>query len=159
MSVWSFITMFFTFIRELLFDSKEELDYNSSKFNARKVAVFFIVIALSLSTALLTYRLVNQSIYVVRLKDAIIQREEQYRKQIRKNRREIEILKKYIDDLPEKVKKSYPAPSDSGNDVENTQHLHDIEPLVVKPKPREPSSDMSKDDRKVFLDDYIKAGN
>lgn len=158
MSVWSLITMFFTFIRELLFDSKEELDYKSSKFNARKVALFFIIIALALATALSVYRLVNQSIYLVKLKDAVIAREEYYKRQVMKNKKELELLRNYIDDLPEKVKKSYPVPSDSGNDEENSSHLHDTEPLLVKRKPKPPvaSQTMSKEDRKAFFQDYVK---
>ena len=38
----SIITYFF---RELVFDYKEEYDFKSSKFNARKVATFLILIA------------------------------------------------------------------------------------------------------------------
>lgn len=157
MSVWSFITMFFTFIRELLFDSKEEMDYSSSKFNARKAAVFLIIIALFLATALSVSRLVNQSIYVVKLKDAIINREEYYRRQIRKNKRELDILKQYVDDLPDKVKKSYPVPSDSGNAVENTEVSQEVQPLVAKPKPKEPTSGMTKEERKIFFDEIVKS--
>jgi len=156
MPIWSFITMFFTFIRELLFDSKEELDYKSSKFNARKVAVFFIIVALALEAALTTYRLINQSIYLVKLKDSIIIREQYSRKQLAKYKRENEELKKYIDDLPEKVKKSNPVPSDSRNEVEKTTSNVDGEQLLVVPKEPQTTPNLTKEERKQFFKEYIQ---
>jgi signal transduction histidine kinase len=148
--------MFFTFIRELLFDSKEELDYKSSKFNARKVAVFFIIVALALEAALTTYRLINQSIYLVKLKDSIIIREQYSRKQLAKYKRENEELKKYIDDLPEKVKKSNPVPSDSRNEVEKTTSNVDGEQLLVVPKEPQTTPNLTKEERKQFFKEYIQ---
>lgn len=123
MPVWTIVKMFITFIRELLFDSKDELDYKSSKFNPRKVLLFIIILALGLAVFLLSYRLVNQSIYVVKLKEAIIVHELQDAMEEKANKRKAQQLVRlqdYVRHLPEKVKMSNPVPSDSGNEVENT---------------------------------------
>lgn len=155
MSIWSFITMFFTFVRELLFDSKEELDYSSSKFNARKVTVFSIIVTLAIVVTLATHRLINQSIYLVKLKDSIIVHEQQNRRQLIKYKKENDELRKYIDNLPEKVKKSNPVPSDSGNEVEKTLPATVSEYQLSDQKNPTDKSILSKEERKMFFKDYI----
>ena len=122
--------MFFKFIRELLFDSKEELDYKSSKFNARKMAIFFIIITLMLAVVLLTNRVYKQSVYVVKLKDTVALHLIEDKKQRAIDRIELLSLRAYVDNLPDKVKKSYEVPSDSGNTDENTPKVN---PKVVTP--------------------------
>lgn len=107
--------MFFTFIRELLFDSKEEMDYSSAKFDSRKVAVFLITVALMLAVVLLTIRLYKQSVAVVQLKDAVVKNQIEAKIQRAEDRKELLALRGYVESLPDKVKKPYPVPSDSGN--------------------------------------------
>lgn len=123
MSIWSIIKMFATFIRELLFDSKDELDYNSSKFNPKKVMLFAIFLVLAVAVMLMFYRLINQSIYVVNLKDAIVAHTIVENKTQENSKLEKEScirVQEYVRNLPANVKKSNPVPSDSGNKVEKT---------------------------------------
>ena len=152
--------MFFTFIRELIFDSKEEFDYRSSKFNSRKMTLYIIFIAMFVALVLLTNRVYKQSIYVVKLKDSVIAQEMKRREKDIKEERELLRLKTYIEELPKKVKKSYPVPSDSGNDVEKTipfptnQNSPAPEP---QPKPVKalPPAQLGREERKTFFEDYM----
>lgn len=150
--------MFFTFIRELLFDSKEEFDYRSSKFNSRKMTLYIIFIAMFIALILLTNRVYKQSIYVVKLKDSVIAQEMKRREKDIKEERELLRLRTYIEELPEKVKKSYPVPSDSGNDVEKTFPLP-ANPTPVNPEPKPvkalPPNVMGREERKTFFEDYM----
>lgn len=152
--------MFFTFIRELLFDSKEEFDYRSSKFNARKMTLYIIFIALFIAVVLLTNRVYKQSIYVVKLKDAIIVQEMRRREKDAQEEKELIRLKTYIEELPEKVKKSYPVPSDSGNNVEKTISMTTNEtPTSPVPEPTPtkalPPTQLAREERKNFIEKYM----
>ena len=158
MSIWSFITMFFKFIRELLFDSKEELDYQSTKFDARKMSIFFIIITLVLAVVLLTNRLFNQSVYVVQLKDAVIYHQLKDKKQKSIDRKELLSLRAYVDSLPDKVKKSYPVPSDSENIVEkilpiDPRAVTPFDEPVVIPIVKQPV--LTRSERDVILKDFL----
>ena len=44
------LSIFIYFLREMIFDSKEEYDFKSAKFNARKFAVMLMVLLLLLLT-------------------------------------------------------------------------------------------------------------
>lgn len=152
--------MFFTFIRELLFDSKEEFDYRSSKFNSRKMTLYIIFIALFLAVVLLTNRVYKQSVYVVKLKDAIILQEARRREKDLREDKELIRLRTYVEDLPEKVKKSYPVPSDSGNLVEKTiSTTTDDAPTAPIPEPKPvkalPPAPLAREDRKSFIEKYM----
>lgn len=78
------------FLRELIFDSKDEYDWSSSKFNMRKVAIF-LVLALSIT---LNMFLGNRT---VALASSIVD------------------LKKQVEQLKTPEKNPKPVPSDSGN--------------------------------------------
>ncbi len=161
MPVWSLIKMFFTFVRELLFDSKEEFDYSSSKFNARKMVLFLLFAVITIAAVLMAMRLVKQSVYVVKLKDAVVKHEIDYRESDKRKTEEINRLREYIDNLPDKVKKSNPVPSDSRNDYkkdlpEPEQEIKDLIAPKIKPKdiaPEQPVLD--KEERKKLLEGYI----
>lgn len=58
---WSKLSILVTFIRDLFFDTPDELNFKSTDFNTRKVVVFLTIIMLvSLSTFL-----INRSIVLV----------------------------------------------------------------------------------------------
>ena len=69
-------------------------------------------------------------------------------------------LRTYVEDLPKKVKKSYPVPSDSGNVVEKTPSLtSDESPTAPVPEPKPvkalPPGLIAREDRKTFIEKYM----
>jgi hypothetical protein len=166
MTILSFISMLVTFLRELVFDSKEELDYKSSNFNMRKMGIFLLIIALFISTILSTHRLFKQSTQVIKLKEAYLNSEanhhhehSDYLKTIMDLHAKNIKLKKYINSLPESVKKSNPVPSDSVNIDENSIIPYSNEARRILELDKKISGNIlpeSKEEKKVFFENLLK---
>lgn len=70
------ITMLAYFLRELIFDSKEEYNFRSRRFNARKVLIFILISCSFLTSILLTNRLYKLALENIELREEIRKCEE-----------------------------------------------------------------------------------
>lgn len=161
MPFWPVIKMFLTFLRELIVDKADELNYSSSEFNARKATLFFFVIGLSVSVVLLMYRLVHQSMEMVELKNAIAINETRKIEETKKIIAAIKVFITYIEGLPAHVKISNPVPSDSGNELtkfvsrsERTTEKYKEEQLKAVPPPKEP--ELTKEQKEALLKTFLE---
>jgi hypothetical protein len=67
------LTIFIYFVRELIFDSKEEYDFKSSKFNTRKFTVFvFVILSLSFNI-FISYKVIKIAKHNVELMNTVVQ--------------------------------------------------------------------------------------
>jgi hypothetical protein len=65
------VALLFSFLRELIFDSKEEFDFKSSKFNARKFTVLILIVFSLFLNLLFAQRLYSLARQNVELKNFI----------------------------------------------------------------------------------------
>lgn len=71
--MFKIVSMLFPFLKELVFDSKEEYDFSSSKFNSRKFLVFVLLITLISSNVFLVTRLYKLASTNVELKEKVME--------------------------------------------------------------------------------------
>lgn len=65
------VMMIFRFFRELVFDSKEEYDFRSSKFNGRKVLIFVLAVGSFVTNIIQFDRAYKTALENVRLMDEL----------------------------------------------------------------------------------------
>lgn len=53
------LTIFIYFIKELIFDSKDEYDFKSSKFNTRKFIVFIFIVTSVIANVFISYKVIK----------------------------------------------------------------------------------------------------
>lgn len=114
------ISILFSFIKELVYDSKDEYNYMSPKFNVRKATIvvgIFLAFFVAYSS---TKRVIVQSIYVVKLKDAILVHHQEEMRKYRDYEERIASLESRLSEYEDKGKKPRTAPSDSRNGAEKT---------------------------------------
>jgi hypothetical protein len=71
------LTIFIYFIRELIFDSKDEYDFKSSKFNTRKFTVFIFVIASLAANVFISYKVIKIAKHNVELMATMVELKKQ----------------------------------------------------------------------------------
>ena len=59
MGFMNFFTFFFSFLREIFFDTKEEADFRSRRFKPKRWMAFFLTVSSLLTSYFLAYRLVH----------------------------------------------------------------------------------------------------
>lgn len=69
--MWKLLSMPLFFFRELIFESKEEYDINSTYFNTKKVLAFSILILSIILNVLLVIRVVSLAVANLDLKEAL----------------------------------------------------------------------------------------
>lgn len=69
--MWKLLSMPLFFFRELIFESKEEYDINSTSFNTKKVLAFSILILSIILNVLLVIRVVSLAVTNLDLKEAL----------------------------------------------------------------------------------------
>ena len=90
------ILIFISFIRELLYNSKDEYNYSSSKFDTSKAVLFIVIVSLVLSSFFFAIRAFKTSKNIVILKEAIITHETNNELRIRTYEKRIEELETII---------------------------------------------------------------
>lgn len=71
--MFKIFTIFIYFIRELIFDSKDEYDFKSSKFNTRKFIVFVFIITSVSANVFISYKVIKIARHNVNLIESIVQ--------------------------------------------------------------------------------------
>jgi hypothetical protein len=71
--MFKIFTIFTYFIRELIFDSKDEYDFKSSKFNTRKFTVFILVVGSITANVYIVYRSIKLASSNIELKKESIE--------------------------------------------------------------------------------------
>lgn len=59
MGFMNFFTFFFSFLREIFFDTKEEADFRSRRFKPKRWMAFFLTVSSLMTSYFLAYRLVH----------------------------------------------------------------------------------------------------
>lgn len=67
------LTIFIYFIRELIFDSKDEYNFKSSKFNTRKFIIFVFIITSVASNIFISYKVIKIAKHNVELMNTVVQ--------------------------------------------------------------------------------------
>lgn len=119
--MFKILSLLFDFLKELIYDSKDEYNYMSPKFNVRKAAGIAVILLAFIVAYNSTKRVVVQSVYIVRLKDAILLHREEELERNKEYEDKIAALQSELKESQEKGKKPRTAPSDSRNGAEKTQ--------------------------------------
>lgn len=69
--MWKLLSMPLYFFRELIFESKDEYNINSSDFNTKKVMAFSIIVMSLILNILLIWRVLDLALENIEIKDAL----------------------------------------------------------------------------------------